>query len=522
METTAMTQNPNMNSIKTMKNEHNGRNRKIVSKSLYTDYRKCRLLAWLKENAADEVKMSDKSRVTTDQGTEFGLLARGYFGDFTDVSAECGHDIQLMIQKTKEYIEKGVKNIAEATFKTEDSYCQIDILHKNDDDTYDIIEVKSSSKIKPYYIDDIAFQYHTINQCITLKHAYLLNVDTSYRLDREITNELFNLNDVTHEVKLLQDVIDTEMILNTVNSADEPEQKIGRHCQDGWECPFIDRCKKTLLNEEQRSFIEFEGMTWLQKIRSLENNRLMLPAAKQFLLMDDEKEIIDKAKIREFLGKIKYPLYMLDFESIQNLIPTYQGQKPWSQTPFQYSLHIIRSKEDLMGLVNIEHKECIVFGDSKTDPRHVVADSLVRDIPESDSMQIMAYNMSFEKSIIKELAFIFPEYAERLNTMLDKFIDLDEPFKKRYYYKGSMKGSYSIKTVLPTLFPDDSTLDYHSLDEVQNGIQAQIAYRKVQSMYKNSEPQDDIDSLRNNMLKYCELDTFAMVKILGQLYKMVE
>ena len=72
-----------------------------------------------------------------------------------------------------------------------------------------------------------------------------------------------------------------------------------------------------------------------------------------------------------------------------------------------------------------------------------------------------------------------------------------------------MGGSFSIKKVLPALFPDDPELDYHNLDEqVQNGGDAMTIFPKMRHM----TPEEG-KSAREALLNYCNLDTWAMVKV---------
>jgi hypothetical protein len=100
-----------------------------------------------------------------------------------------------------------------------------------------------------------------------------------------------------------------------------------------------------------------------------------------------------------------------------------------------------------------------------------------------------------------------------LLSIRDNMVDLDIPFRKKNYYTKAMQGSYSIKYVLPALFPNDPELDYHSLEDVHNGGEAMTIFPKIQFM----EPKEQV-RVRANLLKYCCLDTYAMVKVLGKLY----
>ena len=120
--------------------------------------------------------------------------------------------------------------------------------------------------------------------------------------------------------------------------------------------------------------------------------------------------------------------------------------------------------------------------------------------------------MSFEKTVIKNLAELFPDLSERLLDIRENMHDLMIPFKDQDYYSKAMMGSYSIKYVLPALYPDDPELDYHNLDGVHNGSEASDAFA---AMAQHSP--EEIAEIRQNLLKYCGLDTYAMVKVLRKL-----
>ena len=94
--------------------------------------------------------------------------------------------------------------------------------------------------------------------------------------------------------------------------------------------------------------------------------------------------------------------------------------------------------------------------------------------------------------------------------------DLMIPFKNRDYYNREMQGSYSIKYVLPALFPNDPSLNYHNLEQVHNGSEASNAFVSLSNYSK-----EELEEIRNNLLKYCGLDTYAMVKIYNKLKEKV-
>lgn len=165
---------------------------------------------------------------------------------------------------------------------------------------------------------------------------------------------------------------------------------------------------------------------------------------------------------------------------------------------FQYSLHYLESEN-----VQLKHKEYLAK--EGQDPRRELAQRLVDDIPKN--VYTMAYNMQFEKMVIARLAGQFEDLSEHLMNIHQNMIDLMVPFQKKHYYQKEMKGSYSIKYVLPTLFPDDGEMNYKRLN-IQNGSMAMEIFATL-----HLKDGDEIEQIRRDLLEYCKLDTLAMVRV---------
>ena len=155
------------------------------------------------------------------------------------------------------------------------------------------------------------------------------------------------------------------------------------------------------------------------------------------------------------------------------------------------------------------------FAESGTDPRRAIAEQLCEDIPKN--VCVTAYNKAFECTRLKELAEAFPDISEHLLNIEQNIKDLLVPFQSGYYYNRAMGGSFSIKSVLPAIFPDDPALDYHNLEGVHNGGEAMAIFPKIKDM-----PPEEQITARYNLLKYCELDTLAMVKVWEELLRAAE
>ncbi|MBI5874945.1 MAG: DUF2779 domain-containing protein [Deltaproteobacteria bacterium] len=213
---------------------------------------------------------------------------------------------------------------------------------------------------------------------------------------------------------------------------------------------------------------------------------------------------LDRDGVKEFLNTLHYPLYFLDFETFYNEpIPPFDGTRPYMKIPFQYSLHWIEKKG---GKLNY----CDFLAEAGKDGREAIARQLAELIPDNGC--VLAYNMTFEKDAIGALADCFPKYRERLLRINENIKDLMVPFRKRHYYTKEMKGSYSIKVVLPALVPE---LTYEGM-AVSNGDDAVQAYKRLM----DAEDPKEIAQIKKDLLEYCKLDTLGMVRLLEKLRRL--
>ncbi len=447
-------------------------------------------------------------------GNRVGDLARSYFGAYDLV--EFGKK-ETMCEKTRHLIDKGAESICEAGFLYDDLYCAVDILHKNGDG-YDIVEVKSSTHVSDIYVEDMAFQYYVLKNCdINVKRIYNMHIDNTYVFhDRLDIQGLFKIVDYTDLCRSKYDEVSQNIkdIRDALTGDAEPDTDIGQYCDSPYECAYKSYCFNqkgipelsvfNIARMQARKKYEYYDKGILsyqdvieQKTGLNDRQRMQVEAS-----LYHKPPFVDKVGIKDFISSLSYPIYHLDFETYQLAIPEFEGCKPYEQIPFQYSLHI--ENEDH----TVEHKEFLAKEGS--DPRRVLAESLCRDIPEN--VCGLAYNMAFERRVIKGLAEMFPDLSAHLLNIRENLHDLMVPFQKGQYYCEAMQGSYSIKYVLPALCPGDPELDYHALEGVHNGQEASETFADMQ----NHTP-EEIAVMRKNLLKYCGLDTLAMVKVLEKL-----
>ncbi len=478
-----------------------------LSKSKYCRAIQCNKMLWLEKNKPEEKGEMDNQAVL-DNGTKVGELAKGIFGNYTNI--EYDENLDKMIYDTKEALKESSNIITEASFKYKNNFCSIDILKVNGN-SVEIYEVKSSTEIKDIYLDDISYQFYILNKLgYKVTKASIVYINNQYIRHGELNlSELFNIEDVTDIVQEKRKEIEAKIkeINKYMKQEDEPKQEIGMQCFKPYQCQFWKYCTKHLpehnvfqirkMHKDKALKFYYEGKINFKDLLEEEMNWKFKQQI-EFQEFNYEPHI-DKQKIREFMKNLYYPIYFLDFETMQPAIPEFDNSKPYQQIPFQYSLHYIEKENG-----KLFHKEFLA--ESGTDPRRKLAEQLVKDIPKD--VCVTAYNMMFEKGRIKELAEIFSDLSEHLMNIHDHIQDLMIPFSERMYYCKDMQGSYSIKYVLPALFPNDPELNYHNLPLIHNGGEAMNIFPKIKDMSKEEQKK-----ARYGLLKYCELDTYAMVKV---------
>ena len=412
--------------------------------------------------------------------------------------------------------------IAEACFKYENNFCSVDIL-KNDIDGVEIYEVKSSTHMEDIYLEDAAYQYYVLsNLGLNVKKVYVVYINSTYVKKGELElNKLFNIEDVTHIAKGKQEqikdnIIEIDKYMTKYDEKSEPENSIGMHCTNPYNCEYWQYCTRNL---PKPNVFDIAGMYKSTKFKKYDEGIVSFEDLqyeninKKYLEqidfeINDKQDKIDKASIKKFINTLSYPIYFLDFETFQQAIPEFEGISPYMQIPFQYSLHYIEKEHG-----ELKHKEFLAK--SGVDPRRELAEKLVQDIPTN--VCITAYNMGFEKGVIRKLAQQYPALSEHLLNITENIKDLMIPFSKRYYYTKAMQGSYSIKYVLPALYPNDPELDYHNLPVVHNGAEASDTFLSLAQKSKEEQ-----ETLRKGLLMYCKLDTYAMVKIWQKLKEVTQ
>lgn len=484
----------------------------LLSKSSYIKGLQCEKHLYLYRYHYDEMdELSDMQKAIFQRGTNVGELAQQLFPGGFNAAPPKASLYDKCVNQTKSQIEKGTKIIYEAGFNFNGVLAITDIIVK-DGDKWNIYEVKSSTSISDTYLNDAALQYYVLtNSGLMVKDFSIIFINNQYVRKGELNlHELFTIESVLELILQMQNDVEknVERLKKVVVNKKMPEIDIGEHCHNPYTCGFFNYCRKHVPED---SIFDFSGMHLSKKYELYKNGIIKLadvpddyPLNKstklQLEVYNLGKPLIDKDAITNFISDLKYPLYFMDFETFQPAVPLFDNSKPYQQIPFQYSIHYKENNNS-----KSEHYEFLA--DPGLDPRIKFIENLLNDIDSQGN--VIVYNKSFEITRLNEIARDFPEYTDKIERLISRIKDLMIPFQKKYFYAPKMRGSYSIKAVLPTLVPE---LSYNNL-EINEGGLASIAYESLQTetdMMKIAE-------IKNQLLEYCKLDTLAMVKILEKL-----
>ena len=422
--------------------------------------------------------------------------------------------LTITIQSTTKAAKRGADLIFEATACSESgAYSRIDILKKvAGSNNWDLIEVKSSTEVKDYHIDDMALQRHAFTGGgYRIRKSILMHVNNSYvRSGTLDLQRLFTLEDCTGIVEDRLEEVGAKVaeLINLINSRNEPEIEIGGHCSSPFECDYIPYCWDHV--PDYSVYDIFSG----RKLDALLQDNLLevFEVTDNFDLTDRQAVEIrasksnqihcDTAEIEAFLAQLKYPLYYLDYETISAAVPLFDNSSPYETIPFQFSLHVQSKRGD-----DLKHIEFLHTGTN--DPRPAFLEALVKACRKRGS--VVVYNKPFESGVNNKLALRFPAYAADLSKINARMVDLLIPFSRRHLYHPQMEGSASLKSVLPAFVPD---LTYEGL-AIDNGEIASITYSRC---IRGLVPEDEKQQIFEDLREYCKLDTLAEVKLVEVLH----
>jgi len=412
-----------------------------LSKSKYLQGLQCPKLLWMSYHAKDQLPPIDAAtQAIFDQGNAVTVLARALFPGGLEV--EGVEDFEAILKKTQELLPQR-KPLFEAALRYKNTFARPDILTPNKDGSWNLYEVKSSTEVKDVHYEDVALQKYCYEGAgLKIKRVYLVYINNKYVKNGPIDpSGLLTQEDVTDQVQKLAVQVEerVNVMIGILNQKECPEIAIGVQCSNPYDCPLQELCWRHVPEDSVFIFNKIRkdkafGFINEGFLRAQDVPPERLKSTSHQIVYKchvEDKVHIDSAVIRSFIQQLEYPIYFIDFETVNPAIPVYDGTRPYQQVPFQFSVHILHA-----GSKQLEHHAFLAEGPN--DPRPEFLKRLKALIGPRRS--IIANNLRFERGRLEEAVEVFREYKDWFQEIDKRLIDLMLPFQKFDYYDPKQLG----------------------------------------------------------------------------------
>ena len=485
----------------------------MLSKSRFIAGLQCPLRLWYQCYHSElATKPPPGQQALFDTGHEVGRLATSLYTDGVRIEEDYLHHVAAEKSTRNAMRNKNIRAIYEAAFTYNRIRIRVDILERHDGETWNLVEVKSSTSVKDVYKPDLRIQYYILKGLgIEICSAGILHINNAYVYDGNQLdlNQFFYFSDLTEETVSRQDEIFSQInkLQNILSWETPPTIRPTKHCMTPYMCEFWEHCTSdvpefwvmNLSGITQDKFVQLVelGINEISEIPDefslsalQERIRQCVTNGQEFIAPELEDELMS----------VQYPVHFLDFETFASAIPRYPNTRPYQTIPFQFSNHILFEEG------RIEHAEYLCVEDK--DPCEEFTRALLETLGARGTIFVYA---NYEKRIVNQLAEQFPKFKDQLLDLLVRFKDLHTLIRKHYYHP-EFYGSFSLKVVLPVLVP---SMNYEDL-AIHEGGMASLEYLR---MLDPATPPDEQATVKHDLLIYCGYDTLGMVKIRDELLK---
>jgi hypothetical protein len=477
-----------------------------LTKSRYINGLQCQKMLWLGWH--EPLPYTDPEPGSPQQvGTIIGERAQLLFPGGVLID-EVPWEHELAVERTRDLMaDPTTPAIFEAAYEYGGIRIRADIMERLGENAWGLREVKSSSRVKTSYVDDVGVQLYVLRGLgIEVPSIELIHINTAYvRGDHGIHwPSLFSRVDLTFDaISCCRDVeARSSHFFDVLDDRNQPEIIAGKQCPSN--CDYWGHCTQGMPEDwihrlprlSVKKFEELRGLG-IDAIRDIPDDyRLSATQTTVRQVWLGGKPFVS-SELPAALGALSPPAYYLDFETMSPAIPLYPGTRPFQRIPFQWSLHHVDGNGD------ITHEELLALGDTNPTSDFI---TLLIDALGNSVEPIVVYS-SFEKGTLNDIAKQYPHLFDDIQAIIDRLVDLLPIVQRNTYFSG-YNGSFSIKTVAPTLAPH---LSYKDLEHVSDGLAASAAFGRVAS--GELLPDEDAVTLRAALLEYCKLDTLAMVEV---------
>lgn len=501
----------------------------MLTKSDLASFRQCPRKLWLEHHARELIPQGDAtSWRRANDGNIVGAKARELLGPNViwpkGEDDRCAAAIAALGQLSVSPNQPAV----EFPMYRDGLYARADALIPSPAGGYVLRETKASTfplksdKVTPgkpedHHLDDVAIQawiYQATGLPLAGAELNLLDNQWRYPGNNDYSG-LFRQLSITADIAgRVAEVPNWLAAAQRILAGAMPDTQTGKQCTKPYDCPFHDHCKPLDTPGPEHPLTLLPGIGGKSLAKKLNQQRgytaLHEPQPSELMGADATlycrmqtghrtgQPILEPGSAAPFAA-LPSPRYYFDFEGIDLPVPRWVGVRPYEQIPFQWSCHIERSP----GV--FEHVEFLDL--SGDDPSIPCIERMLEAISPEGPGPIFVYYQTYESGRLRELADRHPQYRMQVDQYLARIVDL-HPIVRDNYYHPTMRGSFSMKAVLPTIAPD---LEYENLDEVTDGTAAQVAYLYA-ALHPQTMPARKIE-LCDRLLIYCKQDTWAMVEV---------
>jgi hypothetical protein len=479
----------------------------LISKTNYLQGLQCSKLLWHAfNNPAVFSEPSGALQHLFKQGHTVAKEARRRYNDGISIPPS---DIDRVVELTREALPLR-KPIFEAAARFGHVHARADILEPAKQNSWNLIEVKSSTEVKDVHLEDLAFQAYVFQRAgIPINECYIITINNRY--ERGGTGmRLLKKHQHVVTGQILAKIEDRiGGFTQVISMPQTPAVSIGAHCNAPYECAMYAHCWGGLPDDSVWNL--YKGRKKSVELYEQGCHRMIAipPSVELTPSQRIQQQValtgaphINKEAIQSFLSRLQYPLWLIDFETFATAVPMFAGVRPYQQIPFQFSIHVLDR-------IDAEPRNTGFLSSGSKDPRPQFLAALQEQIGTNGS--VLAYNAQFESGVLRDLATRFPDSAAWISQVQGRMVDLLQPFRSFDYYHQRQKGSASLKAVLPAL----NGPSYDGM-AIQDGASA--GARFLQTHYEPCA-EAEREQVRAELMRYCSQDTFGMSFIVKRLHE---
>jgi hypothetical protein len=297
--------------------------------------------------------------------------------------------------------------------------------------------------------------------------------------------------------------------LRTMLAGPCPDKDVGRHCFEPFPCEFFADCGPhdaefpvTLLPRGLQLALELLADGYAD-LRDVPPDRLAQPEHQRVWRATVGGAAVLDPAVARVLRELPYPRRYFKLQTLNPAVPLWAGSRPYQLQPFQFSCHLQAGPAD----ERLRHTEFL--DTSGADPARPFAEAALAALGEEGPVIVYSGD---ERAALQSLAARLPDLAVRLNAVQGRLVDL-LPLVQAHYYHPDMRGSWSLKSVLPTIGPEPAR--HEGLGEVQEGLLAQDAWAMLAGLAPEAAGwgEQRRQSVRSSLLACCARDTLAVARL---------